>query len=178
MVQAAQIQLIVFDVDGVLTDGSIFLTDDGIEFKRYNVRDGFAMRAAGKLGLKVGVITGRSTRAVTARMADLEIPYVLLGQLDKKTALQKVCDWANVKPEWTAFVGDDLIDLPAMLMCGYPISVADAVPEVKHAARYVTQAKGGYGAGREAIEHILNTQGKWAEMVSKYLASTPPPIGH
>ena len=168
MPSLADIKLIVFDVDGVLTDGGIYVDDRGIEMKRFHVRDGFAIRAAISLGMRIGVLTGRSTRAVTLRMAELGVGLLIQGARDKATALQTLCQQGGVLPEEVAYVGDDLIDLPAMRRCGYPMAVADAVEDVLAAARYVTNCNGGHGAGREAIEHVLQAQGRWDEVVGRY----------
>jgi len=169
MEDASTIRLIVLDVDGVLTDGSIIVNDEGVESKRFFVRDGFGIKAAMSAGLKLAVVTGRNTRAVTLRMTELGVEHVLQGVSDKAIGLETVCQQAKVQPEEAAYVGDDLIDLPAMLRCGYPIAVADAVEEVRAEAKYVTQACGGRGAVREAIEHILKSQDKWAEVVDRYV---------
>lgn len=162
------IKLIVFDVDGVLTDGGIYIDDRGVETKRFHVRDGFAIRAAMSVGLQIGILTGRSTPAVTLRMAELGVNLVIQGAHDKATAFETLCQQAGVLPEDVAYVGDDLIDLPAMLRCGYPIAVADAVEDVRSEAHYVTSCNGGCGAGRDAIEHILRAQGRWDEVVERY----------
>ena len=168
MTTPTSIQLIVFDVDGVLTDGAIILDDHGVESKRFHVRDGFAIRAAMAVGIKIGVITGRSSRVVTLRMADLGVDLVMQGIKDKATAFAALCQRAGVAPEDTAFMGDDLIDLPALRRCGYPMAVADASGPVKAMARFVSSVNGGHGAVREAIEHILVAQGKWDSVVERY----------
>ena len=162
------IKLILFDVDGVLTDGAVVVDDRGVESKHFHVRDGFAIRSAMSLGLKVGVLTGRSSRSVTHRMTELGIELVLQGARDKAVGLETLCQQAGVLPEEAAYVGDDLIDLPAMLRCGYPIAVADAVREVRRETRYVTAVPGGRGAARDAIEHILKAQGRWDEVLERY----------
>jgi len=164
----ANLRLLLFDVDGVLTDGSIFVADDGREMKRFHVRDGFGIRAAMSVGIQVGVITGRSTRAVNMRMSDLGIELLLQGVKDKAIALETICQRAGIEPHEAGYLGDDLIDLPAMLRVGYPMAVADAVEEVRSVAQYTTTAPGGRGAAREAIEHVLKAQGKWADVVDRY----------
>jgi len=162
------IKLIVFDVDGVLTDGGIYLDDRGIELKRFHVRDGFAIRTAMSQGLKVAVLTGRSAPVVTLRMAELGVNLVVQGAHDKMVGLETLCQMAGILPEQAAYVGDDLIDLPAMLRCGYPMAVADAVEEVRAEAQYVTRSAGGHAAARDAIEHILKSQGRWADVLEDY----------
>jgi len=164
----ATVKLIAFDIDGVLTDGSLFITDDGREFKRFHVRDGLAISAALSLGLRVGFISGRASRAVTLRAQELGMKLLVQGTTDKRVALETLCQQADILPEDSAFVGDDLQDLPALLRCGYPIAVADAVPEVKAAARHVTKAPGGQAVAREVIEHLLRAQNRWDEFVERF----------
>jgi len=120
------------------------------------------------VGLKVGILTSRASRAVTLRMIELGIDLVMQGARNKLVGLETLCQRAEVPPESTAFVGDDLLDLPALTRCGYPIAVADAVAEVREAASYTTSAPGGRGAAREAIEHILKKQNLWAQVVKHY----------
>ena len=162
------VQLIIFDVDGVLTDGAIVLDDSGRESKRFHVRDGFALRAAVSVGLKIAILSSRCSRCVTLRMAELEIDLVLQGVRDKTIGFETLCQRAGVEPPQAAFVGDDLVDLPAMLRCGYPMCVPDAVEEVRQVAQYVTAVPGGQGAARDAIEHVLKAQQRWDEIVERY----------
>lgn len=168
MSKAAAIKLIVFDVDGVLTDGSIIIDDNGFETKHFHVRDGFAIRAAMRFGLQVGIITGRMSRCVNLRMQELGITLLHQGAKDKAVALETLCQQANIMPEEAAYMGDDLIDLPALLKCGYPMAVADAVEEVKQVAAFITTASGGRAAAREAIEHIMKSQNLWLNVVEQY----------
>ena len=168
MSKPADIKLVVLDVDGVLTDGSIIVDDRGVEAKRFYARDGLGIKAAMAAGLKVGVLSARSTPAVTLRISELGVDYLVQGVADKARALETLCQRARVLLDEAAYVGDDLVDLPAMLRCAYPIAVADAVKEVRAEARYVTGARGGRGAVREAIEHLLTSQGKWEEMVARF----------
>lgn len=162
------IKLIVFDVDGVLTDGTIILDDLGRETKRFFVRDGLAIRAAIRLGIKVGVITGRSSRSVTLRMAELGVDLLMQGCSEKMIAMETLCQRAGVMLEEAAYVGDDLVDLRPMLQCGYPIAVADAAAEIIGVASYVTTNPGGRGAAREAVEHILKARGQWDTVVDEF----------
>jgi len=164
------IGLLVFDVDGVLTDGGILVSDTGLEHKRFHVRDGLAMRAAQRVGLKVGMLSGRSTRAVALRATELRVDALVQGSRDKAKDLAAMCRELDLEPEQSGYLGDDLVDLPALAACGYPMAVQDAVPEVRSRARFVTQAPGGHGAAREAIEHVLKAQGKWAEVLARYEA--------
>jgi 3-deoxy-D-manno-octulosonate 8-phosphate phosphatase (KDO 8-P phosphatase) len=168
MTQLKTIKLLLFDVDGVLTDGSILINDHGVESKRFYVRDGFAMKAAMTLGLKIGVLTGRNSVSVNLRMSELGIDLLMQGVTEKAAGFETLCQRAGVSEEEASFLGDDLNDLPALLRCGYPMAVADAIPEVRQEVRYVTHARGGRGAAREAIEHILKGQERWEELLERY----------
>ena len=167
-VETNAIRLVVFDVDGVLTDGSIIIDDRGIESKRFHVHDGFAIRAAMSIGIHVAILTGRSSRAVTHRARELGMTLLVQGHKNKGIGLETLCQRVGVEMEESAFVGDDLNDLPALLRCGYPIAVADAVAEVREVARYVTTAAGGAGAAREAVEHLLKRDGRWEEVMERF----------
>lgn len=162
------IQLIVFDVDGVLTDGSLIYDNHGNELKRFNIRDGFGIRAARFSGIPVGVLTARSSEVVHRRMEELKIDHYFHGCKDKAAGIASIAERARVSLEHTAFMGDDILDLPALKKVGYPIAVADAAIEVLEAAMFVTEAKGGSGAAREAVEHILRTQGKWEAVLKEF----------
>jgi 3-deoxy-D-manno-octulosonate 8-phosphate phosphatase (KDO 8-P phosphatase) len=161
--------MLLLDHDGVLTDGTIGLDDRGQETKHYYSRDGLGIRLAQQNGLAIGVITGRGARSVTLRLQELDIELIVQRCNGKADGLAKLTDRAGIAPEHTAFLGDDIIDLPAMRRCGYPMAVADATVEVRAAATYVTDAPGGRGAVREAVEHILKTQGKWDAAIAKYM---------
>ena len=158
--------LLALDVDGVLTDGSIMLDDDGCEIKRFNVRDGLAITTWLRLGLHAGIITRRAGRAVEHRMRELGVPHVVQGCKDKREAVAALADKCGVPLAQAAFIGDDWPDLPAMRAVGFPIAVADAAPEVKAVAKFVTIARGGRGAVREAVEHLLVLNGLHARAVS------------
>lgn len=168
MTETSNIKMIIFDVDGVLTDGTILIDDHGVETKRFHVRDGMAIRVAQQMGLKVAALTSRTTRAVSLRLGELGVDPVLQGATDKAVGLETICRKAGVLPEQCAYVGDDLLDLPALLRCGLPVAVADAAEEVKAEAKHVTAAPGGHGAAREVIEHILKAQGRWDDMLKQY----------
>ncbi len=171
MPNAAEIQLLVFDCDGVLTDGRVIVDDHGVQSRNFHVRDGFAIRAAMKQGLQIGVMSGKSIRAVNLRMEELGVELLVQGEKNKAQAMEKMARQAGVTLEQTGFVGDDLIDLPAFAVCGYSIAVADAVEEVKAVADYVTTLPGGHGAARQAIEHILKARGEWEQVVRRYTKS-------
>ncbi len=163
------IKLLILDVDGVLTDGSIIVNDQGVEAKRFHVRDGLAIKIAQNAGLQIAVITGRATNAVNLRITELGIKHLIQGAKNKATALKQINKLTNTTPQQVAYVGDDLIDLPAMTKINYPIAVADAAEPVQHIAKFITTAPGGKGAVRQAIEHILQAQNKWDDIVKYYL---------
>lgn len=163
-----QIKLVVLDVDGVLTDGRITLNSRGQESKSFHARDGLGIRAAIGAGLQVGVLSSRCSTVVNCRMSELGVDLIIQGERNKKLGMTKIIRRAGVNGDQTAFLGDDLLDLPAMQVCGYPMAVADAAEEVKALAEYVTKVPGGYGAVRDAMEHILKSQGLWDQVVSKY----------
>lgn len=166
--QIPNLQLLVFDVDGVLTDGSIIYDNHGNELKRFNIRDGFGIRAARFSGLQVGVLTARSSEVVGRRMKELKIDHYFHGCKDKAAGITSIAERARVPLEHTAFMGDDILDLPALKKVGYPLAVADAAIEVLEAAKFVTEAPGGRGAAREAVEHILRGQGKWDAVLTEF----------
>lgn len=156
---AADIILIALDVDGVLTDGSIYIDDLGHETKRFNVRDGFGLRLWAKLGFHTAIITGRAGEALRHRAAELHITEVVQGCKDKGAAIRSLSERSGVALEHIAFVGDDWPDASAMRLIGYPIAVADAELGIRQLAAYTTTRAGGHGAVREAIEHIISAKG-------------------
>lgn len=174
---AKEVKLIIFDVDGVLTDGGLYVSDDGTPMKKFHVRDGLGIKLAQSVGLQVAVLTGKVSEVVHHRMVELGIEHFIQGSKDKGTDVHALEAMAGVSLEHTAYIGDDLIDLPAFAKVGYPIAVADAVAEVQEAAMFVTQAKGGHGAAREAIEHILKAQGKWDGVVARFAGGAQGPRG-
>ncbi len=166
--RAARVQMIVFDIDGVLTNGSINLSSDGVEFKRYNVRDGFAIKAWMTLGHMVGILTGRGGPAVSARAQELGITHVIERSMDKGADVERIAASAGVALEQVAFMGDDWPDAPAMRIVGVAIAPADAVPEIRAIAHLVTAAAGGRGAAREAVEHLLEARSELAGLRARY----------
>lgn len=167
-VLAKKIKFIVFDVDGVLTDGSILIDDRGVETKQFYVRDGTAIRAAERQGIMSGVLTGRSSQATAHRMRELGIEHYIQGCKNKATGIEQLTRRAQVKLEETAYLGDDIIDLPAIARCGLAMAVADGAEEVLQQVNYITQANGGRGAARQAVEYILKAQGKWEKVLAEY----------
>lgn len=167
--RAADIKLIIFDVDGVLTDGGIYVGDHGEMYKPFNVKDGLAITTWHKLGLRSAIITGRQSEMVRIRAEKLGITDLWQGNPDKREAYEALKEKYSLSDKEIAYIGDDLIDLPIMTKVGLPIAVGDAVSEVKKYALLVTEQTGGHGAVREAIEFILKIQGIWDKIVNKYL---------
>ena len=165
---AALVELLILDVDGVLTDGSIYLDDLGHETKRFNVRDGFGIKLWQKLGFTVAIVTGRAGRAVLHRVAELGIQQVIQGAKDKSASLDELAKRNGLALEKIACLGDDWPELSMMKRVGYPMGVADADPRVREAAAFVTKAVGGHGAAREAIEHLIMAKGLMEKALKFY----------
>lgn len=164
----ADIRLLVLDVDGVLTDGSIYYDDAGTEVKRFNIRDGVAIHAWRRVGREVAILTGRRGHALWHRARELSITHVVQGSQSKGEAIEGLCEGLKMPLSLTAYVGDDWPDLPAMARAGYPIAVADAEAAVLEAAAFTTTRHGGRGAVREAIEHLLSAQGLLERALAHY----------
>jgi len=162
------IQLLLLDVDGVLTDGSIIYNDDGSETKIFDAKDGFGLRLVMQAGVKVGIVTGRSSRALGRRCQNLGIPYLFDSVEDKAGILDEIVTQTGVKADRAAFVGDDLPDLPLMKRTGLSIAVADAHEIVRQTADWTTRAPGGRGAVREVCEALLKAQGLWEQIIARY----------
>jgi 3-deoxy-D-manno-octulosonate 8-phosphate phosphatase (KDO 8-P phosphatase) len=198
--RARKIKLILFDVDGVLTDGKIwifpspaaqqsetqqtvleksvqhgqggfgFQSANLIEAKGFHAHDGTGISLAHLAGIKIGIITKRVSETVALRARDLKIDHVYQGIQDKASVFAQILEKDGITAAEAAFVGDDVIDLPVMRRCGLGIAVKNARPEVKAAAHWITGHAGGEGAGRDAVEFILKAQGKWKQMVDDYLS--------
>jgi 3-deoxy-D-manno-octulosonate 8-phosphate phosphatase (KDO 8-P phosphatase) len=185
--RAKKIKLLLFDVDGVLTDGKLFFlpnfadsqqnvmqqkaqsTSSRIEFKGFHAHDGASISLARLGGIKTGIITKRVSETVALRARDLKLEYVYQGVQDKRTCFNEIVQKAGLKPEEAAFVGDDVVDLPAMRAGGLAIAVKNARAEVKREAHYVTAHAGGEGALRDAVEFILKAQSKWKGALKDYI---------
>jgi 3-deoxy-D-manno-octulosonate 8-phosphate phosphatase (KDO 8-P phosphatase) len=159
------IELLVTDVDGVLTDGSIVLDDRGIEIKHFHVRDGLAFSLWHKAGKHSAILSGRSSGAVDIRAGDLRIAHVLQGHEQKEPPLRILIEQLGLSPRQVCYVGDDLPDLPPLLAVGLAACPADAAPEVKDAVHLVTRANGGKGTIREIVEIILKSQDRWINLI-------------
>ena len=183
--RARKFKVIIFDVDGVMTDGGIWLipvpvTVDGkletkmVEAKGYNAHDGTAISLARLGGIKCGIITKRISDTVALRARDLKLEFVYQGQAFKMKPIREIMDKAGVTLEEIAYVGDDVIDLPVMRKCGLAIAVADARERVKAEAHYVTPNRGGHGAARDAVEFILEAQGQLDKCTEAYIDEDNP----
>ncbi len=158
--RAAKIRLAVFDVDGTLTDGRLWYSEDGQETKVFHVHDGLGLKRLQANGVEVAIITARISHPVSLRAEELDITHVYQGQGDKRACLQALLDALKLTPEQAAFIGDDLPDLPPMHLAGLAVAVANAHPWVAEAAHWQTSRNGGMGAAREVCDMILLAQGK------------------
>jgi 3-deoxy-D-manno-octulosonate 8-phosphate phosphatase (KDO 8-P phosphatase) len=166
--RAAKIELLVLDVDGVLTDGSIVYADDGAELKRFHVRDGSGLKLWHLAGKRSAIVSGRKSAAVERRAAELGIAAVLQTQAAKVTALGVILNDTGLQADQVCAIGDDLPDLPLLRKVGIAIATVDACQEVSDAADYVTKLPGGRGAVRDAIEWLLKRQGRWQEVLNRF----------
>jgi 3-deoxy-D-manno-octulosonate 8-phosphate phosphatase (KDO 8-P phosphatase) len=167
--RASRIKLLLMDCDGVLTDGRLWLTENGEEQKSFNTKDGLGLALLHRAGLKSGIISGRKSIAVERRAQELGIEFLRQGDEQKIAAFEEVLRLAGVNEEEVAFVGDDLSDIPLMQRSELSVAVADAVEEARALAHYVTRAEGGRGAVREVVEIILKSQGRWNDLIEGYL---------
>lgn len=153
----------IFDVDGVLTDSSVFVTTEGEILRTMNIRDGYAMKAAVESGYHVCVISGGSNEGVRVRLRNLGITDIHLGTPDKVKTFKEYTDIYNIKPENVLYMGDDIPDFHVMKLVGLPTCPQDASPEIKNISHYISHVKGGKGAARDVIEQVMKVQGKWME---------------
>ena len=163
-----KIELILSDVDGVLTDGGVIFDNQGVEIKRFHIRDGFGIKLWQQAGYRFGIITGRASQIVKLRASELGIDLIRQGVDNKLPIAQQIMQELKLAPEQVAFIGDDLPDLPVLRSVGLAVAPADAANEVHQAAQLITKYSGGCGAVREAIETILQTQGRWEHLIRKY----------
>lgn len=167
MDKAKNVKLVILDVDGVMSDGRIIIDDNGVEQRNFDIKDGFGVVALQMTGIDVAIITSKKCGAVRHRAEELKIKRYHEGIRKKTEPYEQMLAEMGITDAEVAYVGDDLVDLSMMKRVGMPIAVADAVDEVKAVAAYVTKARGGYGAVREAAEMILKAQGKWDLILSK-----------
>ncbi|MBU0639865.1 MAG: HAD-IIIA family hydrolase [Planctomycetes bacterium] len=164
----SRIRCLCLDVDGVLTDGRVYVGADGRPARAFHIHDGLATHRFQRLGGVVVIITGKRSEAVAHRARELNITHLIQDSENKLADLQLLLPKLEIGLDEVAAIGDDLLDLPVLMRCGYPIAVANAVAEVKAVARFVTQRSGGQGAVREAVEHLLHETGQWREIVDHY----------
>ncbi|MBF7690319.1 KdsC family phosphatase [Acinetobacter pollinis] len=170
--KAKNIQALVLDVDGILSDGFVTLTNSGDEIKSFDIRDGLGMKLVQQAGLKVIIITGRQSQIVTKRMTDLGVDLIYQGREDKGTALQEACKRLSLNPEDCLYMGDDWPDLSAFSIAGMKVTVPNGHIEVRKRADFVTQAMGGRGAVREVCDILLEANGHYEQLLKKYLATS------
>ena len=166
---AKKIKLAIFDVDGVMTDGSLYLADDGQEFKAFNSLDGHGMKMLNRSGVELAIITGRTSQLVALRAINLGVTHLYQGSEDKLTAFLEVLEKTGLDPAECAYMGDDVVDLPVMRRCGLAVCVPAAPALVKQHSHYITQLPGGGGAVRELCELIMQAQGTFEMQLAPYL---------
>ncbi|MBO4400376.1 MAG: HAD-IIIA family hydrolase [Selenomonadaceae bacterium] len=166
--RAKKIRLVIFDVDGTLTDGGIYIGAGGELFKAFNCHDGFGITVAHGAGLQTAILTGRESICTANRAKELGITAVKQGHMNKRGAYRELKAEFNLRDEEIAYVGDDILDLPVFVQVGFRAAVGDAKTEVKERAHFVAENAGGRGAVREVLEFILKAQGKWAEIIRQY----------
>jgi 3-deoxy-D-manno-octulosonate 8-phosphate phosphatase (KDO 8-P phosphatase) len=172
--RARRLKLMAFDVDGVLSEGSLFYTDEGIEMKAFNSLDGVGINMLQRMGITVAIITGRKARCVELRMQNLGIELLYQGISDKLGTLHELLDKLGLRPEEAGYMGDDIVDIRIMDACGFSAAPADAHDMAKDYARFVSSKIGGRGAVREVSEFILDAKGMLDEALAPYLPSPKP----
>ncbi|MGI5862265.1 MAG: KdsC family phosphatase [Myxococcales bacterium] len=176
LARARKVELLVLDVDGVLTDGGLYYGHDGEAMKRFDVRDGHGLTLARRVGLRAAILTARRSQIVQVRGEELGISPVFQGRKDKLAGFEELLADTGLAPEQTAYVGDDLNDLGPLALAGLSACPADACAEVRRAVHYVARAAGGHGAVREIVELLLKAQGKWSQVIElmKTRGFSPP----
>ncbi len=166
--KARRIKMLMMDADGVLTNGQIIYSNKGDELKAFDVKDGFGIRLAHRVGIKTAIITGRISQVIMRRAKELEIEEVHQNAFVKGETYQKILSRCGLQHEQVAYMGDDLVDLPVMRRVGFSIAVPEATEEVKQQADYITHHSAGQGAVREVVELILKAQDLWAKATQRY----------
>ena len=167
--RASRVRLMIFDVDGILTDGSLHFGPEGEALKSFNVLDGHGIKLLQQSGVATAIVSARQSPIVTRRASDLGISHVHQGVHDKRSAFDQLLNDTGVSMDACGFIGDDVIDLPILARVGFAVSVPNGHPDVKSRVHYVTQAGGGRGAAREICDFILRAQGKYDSMLAAYL---------
>lgn len=166
--QAGDIRMLILDVDGVMTDGSIIMDNNGEELKAFNVRDGHGIKLLQRIGISIAIITGRDSRVVAARAHDLGIEHVIQGCLNKAEGLERLEAESGIDAKQCAMMGDDVIDLPPMYRCGLSLAPADAHAAVRNHVDWISDQNGGRGAIRQAAEGLILAQDRWNEVMDRY----------
>jgi 3-deoxy-D-manno-octulosonate 8-phosphate phosphatase (KDO 8-P phosphatase) len=166
--KAARVRMLLFDVDGVLTDGVVVIHPDGTESKGFHIRDGSAIVWAQRAGFAIGLLSGRASAATSHRAAQLSISLVVQGVTNKLTAYEEILRDAGLEDAAVAYMGDDLLDLPVLDRVGLSAAPADAAPEIRRSVDWVSVARGGHGAVRELIELVLRAQHRWDDVVRQH----------
>ena len=169
-INLTDIQMLVMDVDGVLTDGTLIINGNGTESKSFSSLDGHGIRMWQRIGLKVAIISGRASEPTKIRAEQLQIEYVFQDCHHKLPVFKELLEQVGLSPEKVAYIGDDVTDLPVIRYAGFGVTVANAVDEVKQYADYVTTRPGGSGAVREVIEYILKKSDKWQQLMTRYIS--------
>jgi len=169
LARAEPVALLLLDVDGVLTDGSLIYSENGVESKTFNTQDGLGIRLAQKGGVEVGIITARTSEMVRKRGEELDMKYICQGARNKLEAFKEISGQAGIKPYQVCYMGDDLIDLALLSRVGLAACPANAVDEVKQACHYISDRAGGSGAVRQTCELILRAKGRYEELVQQFL---------
>lgn len=168
--RASSVKAMIFDVDGVLTDGGLYRSDDGQEIKRFHATDGLGMRMLADAGVEIAIITGRTSEVVAYRCKELQIQHVYQGQKDKLGAFESLCQTLDLPAAEFAYMGDDIIDLPVMKRVGLALTVPGACDEISAIAHWTSTRQGGHGAAREACELLLKAKGLYGAAVSRYMS--------
>ena len=168
--RARGLKWLLFDVDGVFTDGRLLYGPEGERYKAFDVRDGLGVKLAQKAGLKVGILSGRVSEALRYRAGELGIDALVMDRSDKKPAFEELLATWKMTADRVAYIGDDLLDLPVLLRCGLSFAPADAVAEVRERVHKVLLRPGGHGAVREMCEFVLRARGEWDHLIAPYLA--------
>jgi YrbI family 3-deoxy-D-manno-octulosonate 8-phosphate phosphatase len=169
--QCQPIRLMLLDVDGVLTDGGVVLDNQGIESKKFHIRDGLAIKLWKRVGHRVGLVSSRNSHIVQVRADELGIDIVRQGVEDKLPVVKQILAELELQPHEVCYVGDDLPDLPVIAAVGLGVAVADPAAQVRRAAPYTTSAAGGTGAVRETVELVLKSQRRWDDLIQKYIGT-------
>jgi 3-deoxy-D-manno-octulosonate 8-phosphate phosphatase (KDO 8-P phosphatase) len=166
---AVDLQWLLFDVDGVLTDGRLYYGSQGEEWKCFDVRDGFGLKLAQRDGLKIGLLSGRECPALVRRAEEMEVDALVMNRLDKATAFHEILAAHSTTAARVAYMGDDIVDLPVLLTCGLSFAPADAAADVRSRVHHVLTQPGGRGAAREMVEIVLRARGSWDRLLADFL---------